>query len=40
MGGRFGGPDGYLGPAFSAAGEGRMTIRLRLDDLALFSPEA
>jgi hypothetical protein len=33
----FGGPDGYAGPAFAAAGEDRMTIRLRLDDLVLFS---
>lgn len=37
---RFGAFDGYHGPAFAAAGEGRLTIRLRLDDLAQLSPEA
>lgn len=38
---RFGTPaDGYLGAVCESAGQGRMRVRLRLDDLARFSPDA
>ncbi|GGM48168.1 hypothetical protein GCM10012275_19020 [Longimycelium tulufanense] len=36
----FGGASGYLGSVFSRASSGRIAVRLRLDDLAQFSPEA
>jgi hypothetical protein len=35
----FGGAAGYLGSIFTHAGDGRLAVRLRLDDLAQFSPE-
>jgi alpha-ketoglutarate-dependent taurine dioxygenase len=35
----FGGPNGYTAPVLAPAGEDRMTIRLRLDNLVLFSIE-
>ncbi len=38
---RFGTPaDGYLGAVLEPAGPGRVRLRLRLDDLARFSPDA
>lgn len=36
----FGGASGYAGSVFEHTAEGRWTIRLRLDDLARFSPRA
>ena len=36
----FGGAAGYLGSVFTPEPDGRITVRLRLDDLARFSPEA
>jgi len=36
----FGTADGYLGPVCEPAGPGRVRIRLRLDDLAMFSADA
>lgn len=36
----FGTADGYLGPVCEPAGPGRIRIRLRLDDLAMFSADA
>ena len=36
----FGAPGGYLGPICELAGPGRARIRLRLDDLAMFSIDA
>lgn len=36
----FGTAGGYLGPVFEPAGPGRVRIRLRLDDLAMFSADA
>lgn len=35
----FGGAAGHLGSIFTSTDDGRVTIRLRLDDLAYFSPE-
>jgi len=35
----FGGAAGHLGSIFTTTGDGRVVIRLRLDDLAQFSPE-
>lgn len=35
----FGGAAGYLGSIFTYAEDGRIAVRLRLDDLAQFSPE-
>ncbi|WP_084427765.1 TauD/TfdA family dioxygenase [Kibdelosporangium aridum] len=35
----FGGAAGYLGSIFTDADDGRIEVRLRLDDLAQFSPE-
>lgn len=34
----FGGAAGYLGSVFAAEPDGRVSVRLRLDDLARFSP--
>jgi hypothetical protein len=34
----FGGASGHLGAIFTPAGQGRVTVRLRLDELARFSP--
>ena len=36
----FGAAGGYLGPVCEPVGPGRVRIRLRLDDLAMFSPDA
>lgn len=36
----FGGAAGYLGSVFTPQPDGRVTLRLRLDDLARFSPDA
>ncbi|UUV32298.1 TauD/TfdA family dioxygenase [Amycolatopsis roodepoortensis] len=36
----FGGAAGYLGAVFEPRADGRIAIRLRLDDLARFSPRA
>jgi len=35
----FGGAAGHLGSIFANAADGRVTVRLRLDDLAYFSPD-
>ena len=35
----FGGAAGHLGSIFTNTDDGRVTVRLRLDDLAYFSPE-
>jgi alpha-ketoglutarate-dependent taurine dioxygenase len=36
----FGGAAGYLGSVFTPESNGRITVRLRLDNLARFSPQA
>lgn len=36
----FGGAAGYLGSVFTPESNGRITVRLRLDELARFSPDA
>jgi hypothetical protein len=36
----FGGKVGHLGSVFEHVGEGRVTVRLRLDSLVRFSPAA